>query len=515
MERRTGVLRATRIGLFCAALAAAVLSGCGTDSTTSTTATSNARGTLIQDPPIRLASADAATLAAQISTATLGPQLLQLAGNPTCGIDLYYFQYWTVGAKNEPTTASGALMVPTGSAATCSGARPIVLYGHGVTIDKTFNISDITNPSNLDGPVAAAVFAAQGYIVVAPNYAGYDISSLPYHPFLVADQNAKDMIDALAAARAALPHSFTPSTTDSGQLFLAGYSEGGYAAMATLRELQAEGKPVTASGLMSGPYAAEAFGDSTFYGAVFFASTFFAPMLVNSYQNAYGNIYTSLTDIYEPQYTTGIVTMLPSTLSATQIIQGGGLPESALFSNTTPVTGNPMLDAALAVPNNPLFASGFGPSNLVTNNYRLSYVLDAVANPDGALPTPQPGVPLAVNAQQPLRAGLRLNDMRNGPWAPMSPVLLCGGGQDPEVLFPVNTGVMANFWSGLPSGLVTVLDVNAAPVPGSPFAPLQQAFQQGIAGILASGGEQAFVQDYHDFVRPFCAVAARAFFSQF
>ena len=512
MDRRRGVLRTARTTAFCAAL---LVAGCGSDSQTSTVATTNARGTLIQNPPIRLASADATTLAAQVGGTTLGPELLQLAGTPTCGVDLYYFEYWTVGAKNEPATASGALMVPNGSAAQCSGARPIVLYGHGVTTDKAYNIADITDPSNLDGPVAAVVFAAQGYIVVAPNYAGYDISSLSYHPFVVADQNAKDMIDALTAARAALPNTFTPGTTDSGQLFLAGYSEGGYEAMATLRELQAESKSVTATAGMSGPYALEAFGDATFYGAVFFGSTFFAPMIVNSYQNAYGNLYTSLTDIYEPQYTTGIVTQLPSTLSTTAIIENGGLPQSALFSNTPPETGNPTLDAALAVPSNPLYAAGFGPSNLITNNYRLSYVLDAVAHPDGAVPTPEPGVPLSATAQQPLRAGLRLNDMRNGAWVPMSPVLLCGGDQDPTVFFPVNTGTMAAFWGSLPTGLVTVLDVNATPIAGSPSAPLQQAFQEGIAGILASGGEQTVIEEYHDFVRPFCAVAARSFFSQF
>ena len=30
----------------------------------------------------------------------------------------------------------------------------------------------------------AAMYAAQGFIVVAPNYAGYDISTLGYHPYL-------------------------------------------------------------------------------------------------------------------------------------------------------------------------------------------------------------------------------------------------------------------------------------------------------------------------------------------
>jgi hypothetical protein len=102
-------------------------------------------------------------------------------------------------------------------------------------------------------------------------------------------------------------------------------------------------------------------------------------------------------------------------------------------------------------------------------------------------------------------------------WVPQAPVLLCGGDQDPTVFFSVNTGTMAAYWGALPlpQGLITVLDVNATPDPASPFAPIQVGFQQTLAGILASGGQQAVVQSYHTTVAPFCSVAARSFFSQF
>ena len=144
--------------------------------------------------------------------------------------------------------SSGALMVPTGAAGTCSGPRPIVLYAHGTQTDKTANIADITNTSNTEGALIAAMFAAQGYIVVAPNYAGYDISTLGYHPFVNAAQQSGEMIDILTAARTALPKTFAASTTDNGQLFVTGYSEGGYVAMATQRALQTAGATVTAVG---------------------------------------------------------------------------------------------------------------------------------------------------------------------------------------------------------------------------------------------------------------------------
>ncbi len=179
-----------------------LLSGCGDSTQTSPAATSTAPGTLSANPPFRIASLNAAGLQAQLSASGAGTQLLALAGAPNCGVDVYYLRFWTKGGAGETTESSGALMVPTG-ATPCSGPRPIVLYAHGTNTDKTLNLADVTNPNNSEGILIAAMFAAQGYIVVAPNYAGYDISTLGYHPFLNAEQQSGEMIDTLTAARAA------------------------------------------------------------------------------------------------------------------------------------------------------------------------------------------------------------------------------------------------------------------------------------------------------------------------
>jgi len=500
--------------LLLAGALATALTGCGADSMTAPTATSTARGSLLYDPPLRIASLTAATFTASLSASPSGAQLLEVAGPPACGVDFYYIQYNTVGGKGETTTASGALMVPTGSASQCSGGRPIVLYAHGTNPDRSLNIADITNASNTEGALIAAMFAAQGYIVVAPNYAGYDTSALTYHPFLNADQQSKDMIDALTAARTALPHTMTSSTTDGGKLFITGYSEGGHVAMATHRAMQAAGMTVTASAPMSGPYALEALGDAVFFGQVNIGSTVFTPLLVTSYQEAYGNIYQNLTDVYEPNYAPRMANLLPSITPLDTLFADGYLPETALFSSTTPVTGNPTLDAALAVPTNPVFATGFGANNLVTNSYRVAYVLDAVANPDGAVPSPMAGVPVAANPQNPLRIAFKTNDLRN--WAPTSPVLMCGGDEDPTVFFSVDTLVMQQYWAALPTGLITVVDINA-PVtnPADPFAAAKVGYQQTIAGIAASSGAAAAVQAIHATEAPFCTAVARGFFAQF
>ena len=365
-----------------------------------------------------------------------------------------------------------------------------------------------------EGALIAAMFAAQGYIVVAPNYAGYDISTLAYHPYLNADQQSKDMMDALTAARTALPHSMTTSTTDGGKLFITGYSQGGHVAMATHRAMQAAGLTVTASAPMSGPYALEAFGDAVFYGQVNIGSTIFTPLLVSSYQNAYGNIYKALTDVYEPNYAPNMANLLPSLTPLATLFANGTLPESALFNSTPPETGNATLDGYLAVPSNPVFAAGFGTSNLVTNNFRLAYVLDAVANPDGAVPTPTAGVPVATNPQNTLRIAFKTNDLRN--WTPHAPVLMCGGDQDPTVFFSVNTLVMQQYWAQLPAGLITVADINA-PVTGAsdPFAAAKVGYQTTIASIAATQGQSAAVQAIHATEAPFCTAVARGFFAEF
>ena len=513
----------------------------GTNTETAPVNESMTHGTLVESPPLRIASLDATTFQAQLASSTAGQQLLQVTGDPACGVDFYYLKFYTTGAANESTMSTGAMMVPTGAAGSCSGPRPIVLYAHGTQALKTANIADITNTSNTEGALIAAMFAAHGFIVVAPNYAGYDASTLSYHPFLNASQQSGEMMDILAAARSGLPKTFSAATTDSGKLFVTGYSEGGYVAMATVRALQAAGQKIAAAAPMSGPYALEAFGDAIFFGNVNLGSTLFAPLITTSYQHAYSNIYTATTDIYTSTYASGIDTLLPNATPLNTLFSNGKLPQTALFDSNTPtvtIPNNPQLSAVLTQllkvpsdPNNPqtpLFAAGFGEPNLVNNDYRVSYALDAAANPDGATQNPPvAGAPLAAQVPtQTLRKALNLNDMRNGSWGPMEPTLLCGGDQDPTVFFSVNTGTMAAFWAPeVQAGVITVLDVNGTPA--GPFAPIQQGFQLSQAQLLAfyesaAGGglspQQAqlqLVQGYHTNVAPFCSLAARNFFAQF
>ncbi|GAC1330556.1 MAG: alpha/beta fold hydrolase [Steroidobacteraceae bacterium] len=472
------------------------------------------RGTLLQSAPQLLSTVTAPSLLLELNAAA-NQRLLSLSGTPVCDVLIYDIQYETVGGANEATTASAALLVPTGLGAQCTGPRPIVLYAHGTTTNRKFTMADIQNTETLN---LAALFATQGYIVVAPNYAGYDTSTLPYHPYLIADQESKDMIDALQAARTALPLASATLTKDDGRLFLTGYSQGGYVAMATHRAMQAAGIAVTAAAPMSGPYALAAFVDAVFFGAVNGDAPVSSTLLLTAYQKAYGNIYTNPADVFESRYAAGIDSLLPTTTPRSQLYAQGKLPEFALFSATPPQPGFAAdTPATSPAPLARVFALGFGADHLLQNGYRLSYLNDALANPDGGWPNMITGVP-AANPALPWRQALKINDLRN--WVPTAPVLLCGGDADPLV-FWLNTSLMQNYWAPA-SAKISVLDLDSAMSSNDPYATLKKDFVVAKHAVAADamaqgatdGGALAVLEAYHTLlVAPYCFAAVKSFFA--
>ena len=465
-----------------------------------------------------------------------------------CDIKIEKVNYPTVGAAGERTNATAALMLPSGDSADCQGDRPILLYAHGTTTDKGYDFSQVANPQNPaagESTLIAANFAAQGYIVVAPNYAGYDESDLDYHPYLVAEQQATDMADALDSARTIIARqqrANDPDYTnldDSGKLFISGYSQGGHVAMATARMFEKNDEPVTAIAPLSGPYALAAFGDAIFSGNVNIGASRFAPLLASGLQNAYGNVYNSTADIFTANYAN---TQLPSLLSFGELVAANKLPDNALFEKDP--ENNPTLDL-LPAPTVPFASIGFADDNyLIKTDFRTAYVADALQNPDsliamtGALP--------AANPQNNLRKALKANDLRG--YVPKMPTLLCGGNQDPTVFYDLNTSSMAAIIQGSVAQNpaltvnVTVLDVDATTAADRPNTPnvqligqasmnqwninsvvtsVQSNFVQNLQRVVAAGAQQgipasvAVLGNYHGgLVSTACTQATREFFNQ-
>lgn len=499
-----------------------LLAGCGGSGGDSQgdeqTNSAPARGSLIESPPQRLLSASAADLTALLTATAQGRQLLEFVPPPRCGIDVHQLRYHTVDSVSQPTTASGALMIPTGGDAACQGARPIVVYAHGTSVERSYNIADLLDADNVEGLLMAFAFAARGYIVVAPNYAGFDSSTLNHHPFLNADQQSKDTIDALTAARSALPTSTASGTTYSDRLFITGYSQGGFVAMATHRLLQQSGVAVTASAPMSGPYALAAFGDAVFYGQVVRSAPLFLTYLVTGYERAYGDVYSSPGELFEARYATGIETLLPTAGSRSDLFAQARLPADQLFNSTPPDPSfAPYTPATAPADLAHVFARGFGPDHLITNAFRLAYLQDAQANPDGGFPTMTNGLP-AANPANGLRRAFKTNDLRT--WTPTAPTFLCAGSEDPTVLY-LNTQLIRDYWTATGAASVSLLDLDSDIALGDPDALRKLAFaaakeavaQEAVANGATDGGAAAVAEAYHStLVPPFCLSAAQSFF---
>ena len=466
-----------------------------------------------------------------------------------CGVTIEKVSYDTKGAADEDTNATAALMLPTGDAAECKGDRPVLLYAHGTTTDKGYDFAQVGNTKNPavgEANLIAANFAAQGYIVVAPNYAGYDDSKLDYHPYLVAQQQSTDMVDALDSARSIIERKKRANDAnyskidDSGKLFIAGYSQGGYVTMATARLLEAQKKAVTAIAPSSGPYALAAFGDEIFTGNVNIGASRFAPLLGIGLQAKYGNIYTKKSDIFLDKYADA---QLPSNTPFGELVQAGKLPNNALFQKSP---SDPRL-AGLAQGKLFSILGGYDETDyLIKTEFRAAYVADTQKNPDGLTLANGNNLP-AANPQNNLRKALKDNDLRG--YVPTMPTFICGGNQDPTVYFDTNTGSMVKLLQAEVAKNpakklnITVLDVdkdNKAERPDKQdFIMIGQAsmnkwdavavkdsvqtnFSNSVKKIKDDAAPQggvasllAFYTNYHgDLVSPACTEATREFFNQ-
>ncbi len=171
-----------------------------------------------------------------------------LAGlNPRYDVAVYRIGYQTLDAFGNLTAASGVIGAPIGIPA----GAPLLSFQHG-TIASNDRAPSI-NPKETGTDLALFLMGAKGYLTVIPDYLGFGDSN-GLHPFMHAKTLAWAVIDLIRAARSLAVGNGYPL---NGQLFLAGYSEGGYATMAAQREIEKHHTDefvITASAPMAGAY---------------------------------------------------------------------------------------------------------------------------------------------------------------------------------------------------------------------------------------------------------------------
>lgn len=281
-----------------------------------------------------------ASLVSSLSTFQL-QLLFSFAGvpiTPKHPVRIFKVVYETVTPNGQPTVASGALCLPDNA----PGPLPIVSYQHGTIV--------VTNeaPSSADLTTEVSVgvgFATRGYAAVVPDYVGLGVSP-GLHPYHHARSQATAGVDLL---RAALVLTQTNSPTLNNRVFLCGYSQGGHATLALLRELEwfhtAE-FTVAACAPMAGAYDLSGTAAADFLSGRPQPNPYYFLYLLAAYQEVY-RFADSLADLLAPPYSTTLPPLLNGATSGSQI-------NSAMPADPVQILKPELLQAFRSNPRHPL-----------------------------------------------------------------------------------------------------------------------------------------------------------------
>jgi len=200
----------------------------------------------------------------------------ELNPNSIYNIKSYSIVYETIDQFGQTTQASGSIVIPDNP----NFSYPIYLFGHGTQIRR------YSAPSMQGFNALNMWVATSGYIYIEPDYLGLGISEI-LHPYHLKDVTASTMIDMIYASKQFCDQFNVIQYND--QLFIAGYSEGGYAAMSTVKEIEENYNDIdiTISFPMAGAYDLSGTMVDLMLSQETYADPFYLPFFVLSYIEKY------------------------------------------------------------------------------------------------------------------------------------------------------------------------------------------------------------------------------------
>jgi pimeloyl-ACP methyl ester carboxylesterase len=224
-------------------------------------------------------------------------------------IDIYKITYKTQ-YNGQEINASALVALPLRAP-----AAPIISFQHG-TIAAYTQAPTALEPFDAEAILYTAL-AAPGMIAVAPDLLGFGSSKSVLHPYYVEDLTASAVRDAVRAAR---DLAGDKGIAFNGNLFLAGYSQGGYATMATHKSIEAdalEGIDLVSSFPASGGYDIKHMQEY-FFGLEEYNQPFYLAFVAQAYKTTFG-WSQSLGDFFNDPYAAKIPTLVDGTKTNNQI----------------------------------------------------------------------------------------------------------------------------------------------------------------------------------------------------
>lgn len=265
--------------------------------------------------------------------ATLSKEMIQ-AGLDKVGsdkkaldnIESYVIKYKTKDAQGNEIIASGLITIPEAK------TLKQFIQGYKAATGDDFSLSIVSDQHGtifenkeapsvkaaLDGhpdEIATNFTGVAGFMTVQPDYIGFGESNGTVHPYIIEKPSASATVDMIKAAIAFANQMGLPV---NGQVFLSGYSEGGYVTMAAAKDIQQNHPEIhlMAVAPMAGPYDVEQMG----LGALTAPQMAFPPFLADTVY-AYSAVYSdvNLSDIVVEQYAAKLPTLFNGDHNGTEI----------------------------------------------------------------------------------------------------------------------------------------------------------------------------------------------------
>jgi pimeloyl-ACP methyl ester carboxylesterase len=243
-------------------------------------------------------------LLAQFSGGQIDPSVLKY------DVTVYKVKY-TTEYKGSAITASGLVIMPFSS----TDNFPMLSVQHGTIVEHSAAPS-VQSPEAYEILLYSAL-ASSGFITVVPDYIGFGESKNILHPYYVEEPMGKSIGDNVIAA--------ADLATDKKikfdkRLFLAGYSEGGYATLAAhkyIEEHDVADLNLVASFPAAGGYDLTAI-QQYFFGLTTYGQPFYMAYVLKSYQDYYG-FQSAVSDVFNEPYATKIGSLFNGTTSSGDI----------------------------------------------------------------------------------------------------------------------------------------------------------------------------------------------------
>lgn len=224
-------------------------------------------------------------------------------------VDIYKITYKTK-YKEQAITASALVTLP-------KTTEPVGMlsFQHGtIAANSQAPTSLALSSTEL---ILYSAMASPGFISVVPDFIGFGSSKNVMHPYYVESLTASAIIDALKAARELAANN---KVSFNGKLFLAGYSQGGYATMATHKEIETNGLngfELVASFPSSGGYDVKAMQEY-FFSLDTYDQPFFLAFVAQAYKTSF-DWSQPLTDFFNEPYASRIPGLFDTSKSGDQI----------------------------------------------------------------------------------------------------------------------------------------------------------------------------------------------------